>query len=91
MMECPHCAHPLKSFNHFYLWPYAINTCKNCNKRSVMQSQPWLTAFSILLGASLILPLSYLATSGIILYLVIVIVIDYQVDKKFRRLKPVME
>lgn len=85
-MQCPHCKQPFTAFYRLYSWPFSPVTCQSCQERVRLASQPWLTLLSFLLGALLILPIYWLSTEWVLLSIVVIITVDYQVDKRFRRL-----
>lgn len=86
-MQCPHCKHHIAAFYQFYIWPFKPVTCSHCQGHAKLASQPWLTFLSFCLGALLILPIYWLSLEWVILCLIVIITVDYQIDKRFRYLQ----
>lgn len=86
-MKCPHCSQQAQPFYLCYLWPFAKVTCPYCGQISKLAKQPKLTLCSLLLGFTFIIPLYFLSGFWLWICILLIVFVDYQVDKRFRFLK----
>ena len=84
-MICPHCNED--SFNTFkiYRWPYGKKTCDFCGEHSRVKRQPLLLLMSFVLGFASAIPT--LVFGSLLLFIpsiVLMLCIEYAMDKKYR-------
>ena len=86
-MECPNCKANAFIFTQLWLWPFGKKQCTACEQYCKVKTNPILSASSFFLGALSAVPPLLLAN---ILYflpsLMLVLTIDYFMDKKYRQL-----
>ena len=86
-MHCPHCKKDTFTMYKIWLWPFGVKTCRACHGQSKIKKRPLLTLISLLLGLMAWIPpivfnnLWYLIPST-----VLILIIDYTMDKKYREL-----
>ena len=86
-MICPHCKKDGIKFSKVYWWPYGRKTCSKCSDISKVKKRPLLTFISFFLGLGACLPPMLLGKIWYFIpYIVVALIVDYSMDKKFREL-----